>query len=107
MGTQDLTSITPEPHISGSHLATNTNPSYNTESLVGPKIGTWRRLEPPTHAMDTPKKTKLVVGPKRKCEDTEPYIAILTDKKQKRLDDETKALGKLMADNWGSAMVAT
>ena len=62
MGTQDLTSITPEPHISDSHLATNINPSCNTESFVGPKIGTWRRLGPPTHAMDTSEKPELVLA---------------------------------------------
>ena len=56
--------------------------------------------------MDTSEKIEQVLGPKCKCEDTKPYIAILTDKKIKRLDDETKALGKLMADNLESAMAA-
>ena len=32
----------------------------------------------------------------------ETQSAIFIDKKQKRLDEETKALGKLMADNLGS-----
>ena len=53
------------------------------------------------------KKIEQVLGPKRKCDNTKPYIVILTNKKKKRLDDETKALGKLLADNLGSAMVAT
>ena len=106
VGTQNLTSITPAPHISNSHLDANANPSCNTKSLVGPKIGTWRRLGPPAHAMDTSEKNEQVLGPKRKCEDTDPNIAILTEKKQ-RLNDEAKALGKLMADNLGSAVAAT
>ena len=56
--------------------------------------------------MDTSEKNEQVLGPKRKCEDTDPNIAILTEKKQ-RLNDEAKALGKLMADNLGSAVAAT
>ena len=92
VGTQDLTSNTPEPHISDLHLATNTNPSCNTESLVDLKIGTWCRFGPSAHVMDISEKTEQVLGPKRKCEDTKPYIAILTDKKQKRLDDETMSI---------------
>ena len=54
----------------------------------------------------TSKKTEQVLGPKRKCDNTEPYITILTNKKKKRLDDKTKALGKLLADNLGLAVVA-
>ena len=56
--------------------------------------------------MDTFETIEPVLGPKCKCEETEPHIVILTDKKQKRLDEETKALGKLTADNLGLAVAA-
>nr|POE54766.1 hypothetical protein CFP56_46064 [Quercus suber] len=80
VGTQNLTSITLEPHISKSHHIANIHPSRNTESLVGSKIGRWRRLGPPAYAMDSSKTIEQVLGRKCKYEDTEPHIAILTDK---------------------------
>ena len=42
--------------------------------------------------MDTFETIEQVLGPKCKCEDTKPHIVILTDKKQKRLDEETKGM---------------
>nr|POF15934.1 hypothetical protein CFP56_42759 [Quercus suber] len=62
--TQNLPSIAPVPHNQKSHLAANAAPSRNTEPLVGLKIGTWRRLGPPAHAMDTSEKIGQVFGPK-------------------------------------------
>ena len=52
--------------------------------------------------MDNTETMGQLLGPKCKCDKIETQSAIFIDKKQKRLDEETKALGKLMADNLGS-----
>ena len=57
--------------------------------------------------MDNTETMGQLLGPKCKCDKIETQSAIFIDKKQKRLDEETKALGKLMADNLGSAVAAT
>ena len=51
--------------------------------------------------MDTSDSSGQLVGPKRKT-----HVDTFRDKKQKLLDDEAKTLGKLMADNLGSAVAA-
>ena len=89
------------PNTSGTHPTAST-PTYHTESSVGPKTGTWCRIRPPAYAMDNTETMGQLLGPKCKCDKIETQSAIFIDKKQKRLDEETKALGKLMADNLGS-----
>ena len=66
----------------------------------------WKRLGPPNHAMDITKASGPILGPKRKAHMYETQGGVFIDKKQCLLDEEIKTLGKLMADNLGSAEVA-
>ena len=47
-----------------------------------------------------------ILGPKFKSQVLEAQSAIFIDKNQRTLDEETKASGKLMADNLGSMVTA-
>ncbi|KAF3952002.1 hypothetical protein CMV_022403 [Castanea mollissima] len=117
----------PEPHITETlnpdipeTQKTTTSPTCSTPTVnTGPPLGTWRRLGPPRQIMDTSDSSDHPVGPKRKTHAThadtlhdkkqklsDAEEKILHDKKQQLLDDEAKTLGKLMADNLGSAVAA-
>ena len=56
--------------------------------------------------MDTNGPNIDILGSKRKTSDEVIMRDTLDDKKQKILDDEARTLGKLMADNLGSAVAA-
>ena len=72
---------------------------------MGPKIATWRRIGPPTpHAMET--SNEPILGPKRKSQVLDTQSTIFIQKKHRTLEEELKALGKLMADNLGSVVAA-
>ena len=60
----------------------------------------------PNHAMDITEASGPILGPKRKAHMDETQGGVFIDKKQHLLDEEAKALGKLMADNLGSAVAA-
>lgn len=105
--------------MSNIHTKASNSTRSNTDNQVGPKLGTWKRLGPPNHAMDITKANGpilgpkhiteakgLFLGPKHKAHMDEPHGGVFSDKKQRLLDEETKALGKLMADNLGSAVAA-
>ena len=47
-----------------------------------------------------------ILGPKRKAHMDETHGGVFIEKKQHLLDEETKALGKLMANNLGLAVAA-
>ena len=72
---------------------------------MGPKIATWRRIGPPTpHAMET--SNEPILGLKHKSQVLDTQSAIFIQKKHKTLEEEAKALGKLMANNLGSVVAA-
>ena len=56
--------------------------------------------------MDITKAIGPILGPKRKAHMYETQGGVFIDKKQRLLDEETKILGKLMADNLGSTIAA-
>lgn len=56
--------------------------------------------------MDTNGPNIDVLGSKRKNSDDVVIRDTLEDKKQKMFDEEARTLGKLMADNLGSAVAA-
>ena len=93
--------VTPPVHKKSSNSTTSTS-----LDPVGPEIGSWRRLGPPRQIMDTNGPNIDILG--LKCKNTDEVIMrdTLDDKKQKMLDDEACTLGKLMADNLGSAVAA-
>ena len=88
------------------HIKASNSTHSNTNSQVGPKLGTWKRLGPPSHTMDITKAIGPILGPKRKAHMYETQGGVFIDKKQRLLDEETKILGKLMADNLGSTIAA-
>ena len=56
--------------------------------------------------MDIIEASGPILDPKRKAHMDETQGGVFIDKKQHLLDEEAKALGKLMADNLGSAVAA-
>ncbi|KAK7853822.1 hypothetical protein CFP56_034518 [Quercus suber] len=77
--------------------------SSGPKNVLNPAQGTWKRIRPPKLVLDTKPTTLLSTGPKRKTEDMSTMHDSSLDKKQK-LDEEAKSLGKIMADNLGSAV---
>ena len=97
------TIIAPKSHDSQHDAHTSTH--LNTIPTLGPKLATWRRIGPPTpHAMES--SNEPILGPKRKSQALDTQNTIFTQKKHRTLEDEAKVLGKLMADNLGSAVAA-
>uniref|UniRef100_A0A7N2LPN5 DUF4283 domain-containing protein n=1 Tax=Quercus lobata TaxID=97700 RepID=A0A7N2LPN5_QUELO len=94
-------------HVTSS-VHKNFSNSTRSTSLdpVGPQTGSWRRLGPPRQIMDTNGPNIDILGSKRKNSDEVIMRDTLDDKKQKILDDEARTLGKLKADNLGSAVAA-
>lgn len=76
------------------------------EKMHGTVHGTWRRLGLPRGIMNFATPGEMVLGSKRKPQSLPSSDEPLTDKKQKLLDLEAKALGKLMAENLESAVAA-
>ena len=56
--------------------------------------------------MDITEASGPILGPKRKAHMDETHGGVFIEKKQHLLDEETKALGKLMANNLGLAVAA-
>lgn len=78
------------------------------KKLLDPSQGTWKRLGPSKQIVDTNNTCLTSSGPKRKFGNVSIMHGmhdITLDKKQK-LDEEVKFIGKIMADNMGSAMAA-
>ena len=71
-----------------------------------PLHGTWRRIGPPHNTVSVGISCESVLGPKRKQQDGPLPDDPPNDKKQRLLEMEAKSLGKLMAENLGSAMAA-
>nr|POF16853.1 hypothetical protein CFP56_17421 [Quercus suber] len=78
--------------------------SSQPELLHGIVHGTWRRLGPPRDVKNSTTSSETVLKSKRKQQSPPSPEDPLTDKKQKLLDLEAKSLGKLMAENLGSAL---
>ena len=79
-------------------------PLYGLKKTIDPSQGTWNRIGPPKQTLDLQLHSPPV-GPKRKPESQPHSYATSIDKKLK-LDEDTHTLGKLMADNLGSAVAA-
>lgn len=85
---------------------TTTSPTRFTPTVnIGPLPGTWCKLGPPKHIMDTYESSGQLLGPKRKNHAEHPYADTLNDKKHNLFNDEAKTLGKLMVDNLGLVVV--
>ena len=57
---------------------------------------------PPPYAMEA--SNEPILGPKHKSQVLDTQSAIFIQKKHRTLEEEAKALGKLMADNLGSTV---
>ena len=75
-------------------------------NTLGPQPRTWKRLAPTYHTMNTNEDSGLCMGQKQKCKTHEVEDRATLNKKQ-CLEEETKTLSKLMADNLGSAVAAS
>ncbi|KAL0012258.1 hypothetical protein SO802_007366 [Lithocarpus litseifolius] len=85
-------------------LETTTFPLYhNVTDKPEPVHGTWRRIEPPRDNMKVSISSKIGLGPKRKQLEVPSTDDSHNEKKQKLLEMEAKSLGKLFAENLGSA----
>lgn len=105
--------VPPTPYVSDSHLGdnpimhvqdSNHVPLHGPKKTIDPSQGTWKRVGPPKQTLDLQLHSPPV-GPKRKPESQYHSHATSIDKKQK-LDEDTCTLGKIMAENLGSAVAA-
>nr|XP_023926510.1 uncharacterized protein LOC112037926 [Quercus suber] len=88
------------------HQNSNSSITSTPLDLVGPKQSSWRRLGPPRHIMDASGTCDHMSGSKRKSSEEVIMEDSFDEKKQKLLNEEARTLGKLMADNLGSAVAA-
>lgn len=68
-------------------------------------LGTWKRVTDKIRPMDTRDLTSTNSGPKRKGDQVQQEDETEYEKRMK-LDDKTRALGQLMAHNFGSTVAA-
>ena len=68
-------------------------------------LDTWKRVTDKTRPMDTRESSSAKSGPKRKSDQQQEEDRMDYEKRMK-MDEETWALGQLMAHNFGSAVVA-
>ena len=105
--------VPPTPHVSDSHLGdnpimhvqdSNHVPLHGPKKTIDPSQGTWKRIRPPKQTLDLQLHSPPV-GPKRKPE-SQPHSDAMSNNKKQKLDEDTRILEKLMADNLGSAVAA-
>ena len=68
-------------------------------------LGTWKKVTNKTRPMDTRESSSAKPGPKRKSDHQQEEDGMDSEKRMK-MDEETRALGQLMAHNFGSAVAA-
>ena len=68
-------------------------------------LGTWKRVTDKIRPMDTRESSNAKSGPKRKSDQQHKEDGMDYEKRMK-MDEETRALGQLMAHNFGSAVAA-